>query len=209
MNQQPAGVAAKAGPVHHVATRVLPVVKIAVLLVSIAAAIPTARNLYYSWLNGVPFAEVPHRLAQYDLWIKNLECKIAYRALLTSNGNKVDVGACAKTGDIAIKITGERGLTAYEWIAFDKLRKPANQTADLFQMLISPAHAGVDEQLRTIAGTSSLRLAQAGMEVLCQARRGHKVVQVIKEGDKCFREIVLPFRGTIEKREEVDCNTRC
>jgi len=192
-----------------VTNRVLPAIKVAVLLVSIAAAIPTAKNLYYSWLHGIPFAEVPHRLAQYDLWMKNLEYKVQYRALLIANGNKVDAGACPKTGDIAIKITGEGGRAAYEWIAFDQLQKPATQTAGVLHLLITPASAAGIAQLRSMAGTGSPQLAQAGMEVLCQARQGQKIIRIIKDGDKCYREIVLPLKGAVEKTEEVACSTRC
>jgi hypothetical protein len=204
----PSGIAAHER-VGHLARRVLPAIQAAVLIVSIGAAIPTARNLYYSWMNGIPFREVPHRLAQYDLWIKNLECKVEYRALLTANGNKVQAGACPKTGDIAIKISGEAGRTAYEWIAFDQLQKPGAQTAGLLRLLIPTADAAGFARLGTMGGTSSAKLAQDGMEVLCQARQGEKVVRIIKEGDKCFRETVSPMKGTIEKSEEVACNATC
>ncbi|MBI4723925.1 MAG: hypothetical protein HY765_02675 [Rhodomicrobium sp.] len=180
MKEQSGQISALPGPAGHVARRALRLIKAAVLLVSIAAAIPTAKDLYYSWANDIPFSEVSHRLAQYALWMKNLECKIDYRALLIASGNKVDVGACPKTGDIAIKITGDRS-----------------------------AHAAGATELKNMSVASSVRLAQAGMEVLCQARQGQKVVRIIKEAGKCFREIVLPLKGTIEKREEVDCNTRC
>ena len=206
VDRQSAQAEAQTRPVSHLANRVLPAIKVAVLLVSIAAAIPTGRNLYYSWLHGIPFAEVPHRLAQYDLWMKNLECKIEYRALLTANGNKVDAGACPKTGDVAIRITGG-GRAAYEWIAFDQLQKPAPQTAGILQLLVTPAKAaGVSE---TTAGNGSAQLAQAGMEVLCQARQGQKVIRIIKDGGKCFREIVAPLKGTIDKSEEVACDKHC
>jgi len=209
VNGQSGQIAPQTSPVSHVTNRVLPAIKVAVLLVSIAAAIPTAKNLYYSWLHGIPFAEVPHRLAQYDLWMKNLECKVQYRALLIANGNKVDAGACPKTGDIAIKITGEGGRAAYEWIAFDRLQKPATQTAGVLRVLIPSASAAGFAQLRSMAGSGSTQLAQAGMEVLCQARQGQKIIRIIKDGDKCYREIVLPLKGAVEKTEEVACSTRC
>jgi hypothetical protein len=54
------------------------------------------------------------------------------------------------------------------------------------------------------------RLAQeGGMEVLCQARRGDKVVRIVKDGGKCYRETVSPMKGGIDKSEEVSCDTRC
>ncbi|HXE01505.1 MAG TPA: hypothetical protein VN623_06110, partial [Hyphomicrobium sp.] len=53
-------------PTHPV-KRTLTLIKLFVLAVSVAAAIPTARNLYFSWTNGVPFSQVDHRLAQAAL----------------------------------------------------------------------------------------------------------------------------------------------
>ena len=44
-------------------------------------------------------------------------------ALSTASGSKVDVGACKQTGDIAIKVSGANGAQAYEWIAFEQLKK--------------------------------------------------------------------------------------
>ncbi len=209
MNGQSVGVAAHER-VGHAVNRVLPAIKAAVLIVSIAAAVPTAQNLYYSWANGIPFREVPHRLAQYGLWMKNLECKIEYRSLMTANNSKVQVGACHKTGDIAIKITGDAGRSAYEWIAFDQLQKPGTQTASILEFLVPAANAGGLGQLKSLAGTGAARLAQdSGMEVLCQARHGDKIVRVIKDGGKCHRETVSPMKGAIEKSEEVACDTHC
>jgi hypothetical protein len=206
MGEQSAKLATHVERAHQVVTyRVMPVIKFAILAVSIGAAIPTARNLYYSWVNGIPFSQVPHRLAQYDLWMKNLDCKIAYKALVTANGSKVDVGACAKTGDIAIKIT-DKGHSAYEWIAFDQLQKPETQTAALLRLLITPASAAPGERG---ADTGGAQPAEEGMDVLCRERYGDKVVQIIKDGGKCFREILQPFRGRIEKREAVDCSAHC
>ena len=46
----------------HPVNRTLSVIKLLVLAVSVAAAIPTARNLYFSWKNDVPFNQVDHRL---------------------------------------------------------------------------------------------------------------------------------------------------
>jgi hypothetical protein len=51
--------------VHHAVIWGLPAVRLAVFAISVAAAVPTARNLYYSWHEGVPFSQVSHRLAQY------------------------------------------------------------------------------------------------------------------------------------------------
>lgn len=185
--------------------RYVPAMKTAALVVTILGAIPTAITAYNAYTFGVPFRQVPHRLAQYDLWVKNLDCKIEYKALSTAQGTKVDVGACSKSGDIAIKISAADGKTTYEWIAYNNLQKPGEPTATglgLLGMLIGTANAG------ELAG-KPVRLAQSGMQVMCQALEGKRIVRIVSEGGKCYREVVSPLQGTVEKREDVPCNTQC
>jgi hypothetical protein len=81
-----------AHPAHPV-NRSISVVKLLVLAVSVAAAVPTARNLYFSWKNDVPFNQVDHRLAQAKLLEKNFDCKSDYRTLSTQGNGRVDVGS--------------------------------------------------------------------------------------------------------------------
>jgi hypothetical protein len=191
--------------------RTMRIVQFAVLAVSVAAAVPTAQNLYYSWQHDVPFTEVSHRLAQYELWMKNLDCKVDYRALSTAGGTRVDVGACGKTGDIAIKVSGRNGQATYEWIAYEQLQKPASQTASVMRLFVTEALAAANEtetpQSRDAAG--AMRVAQAGMEVLCEARVKDQIVRVVKDGGKCYREALSPFKGSIDSRTEVPCDTQC
>lgn len=190
--------------------RTMRLVQFAVLAVSVAAAVPTAQNLYYSWKHDVPFSEVSHRLDQYELWMKNLDCKVEYRALSTAGGSRVDVGACAKTGDIAIKVS-QNGKATYEWIAYNQLQKPASQTAGVMGLFVSQALAAATDVDTPSAkdDAAALRVAQAGMEVLCEARVKDQIVRVVKDGGKCFREAVSPFKGSIDSRTEVPCNTQC
>ncbi|HSH94398.1 MAG TPA: hypothetical protein VK968_09655, partial [Roseimicrobium sp.] len=67
-------------------SRFVSLLKTVALVVSILAAIPTAITVYHAWQYKVPFTQVSHRLAQYDLWVKNLDCKIDYKALATAQG---------------------------------------------------------------------------------------------------------------------------
>lgn len=211
MSDQPEHLAipGMSGPVGNAVGRMLPLIKLSVLVVSVAAAVPTARNLYYSWSQGIPFSQVSHRLAQYDLWMRNLDCKIEYRALNTAVGGKVDAGACPKTGDIAIKITGQNGAAAYEWIAFDQLQKPKAAQSALLSLLFPAAHAETMPSPMA-GGPRSFQVAQAsGMEVMCQAKQGDKIVRVVKDGAKCFREVLSPLKGSVDSRQEVACTTKC
>lgn len=189
--------------------RTVQLVKLGVLVVSVAAAIPTAKNLYYSWSQGVPFDQVEHRLNQAALWERNFDCKIDYRALTTSVKTKVEVGSCSKTGDISIRVTGGGGQTNYEWIAFDKLPKPTTATAGLLDLFISQAVAGERDRTSGNATAAPIVVAQAGAEVVCQTKVKDMVVRVVKDGGKCFRETVSLFKGTVELREEVPCDTQC
>ena len=188
------------GPLH----RYVPAMKTAALMVTILGAIPTAITAYNAWTFGVPFRQVPHRLAQYDLWVKNLDCKIDYKVLNTAQGTKVDVGACSKSGDIAIKISAPDGKTTYEWIAYNELQKPGEPASSLglLGMLIGSANAGD-------APAKSVRVADSGMQVVCQSLSGKRIIRIVSEGGKCYREVVSPLQGTVEKREDVPCDTQC
>ena len=191
--------------------RTMSLVKLGVLAVSVAAAIPTARNLYYSWTTGVPFNQVEHRLTQAELLEKNFDCKIEYRALSAATGAKVDVGSCAKTGDISIKISGANGQVNYEWIAFEKLPKPATTQAasSMLDVFITAAIAEELAKPKAAAAATPIVVAAAETEVLCQAKAKDMITRVVKETGKCFKETVSLFKGTVEKREEVACDKAC
>jgi hypothetical protein len=188
-------------PAHPV-NRTLSVIKLLVLAVSVAAAVPTARNLYFSWKHDVPFDQVDHRLAQADLFEKNFGCTIDYRSLAITSAEKIDVGNCKKTGDISIRVSGN-GQVNYEWIAFDQLPKPVSKTAKLFDLVVSRAFA--DEAPK---GDQPFQVAQ-DVAVLCQAKSGDNIIRVVQSGGQCTRETVSIFRGSVEKSVSVPCNTAC
>jgi hypothetical protein len=188
-------------------------VKIGVLAVSVAAAIPTARDLYFSWKNGIPFSQVQHRLSQASLLEKNFDCRIDYRTLTTVANGRVDVGSCAKTGDISIKVSGKNGQVNYEWIAFDKLPKAAGQTASLMDLLISQANAAPGAAVpgaQSSQGSSAvMRVADEVVEVMCQMKQKDLIIRVVKDKGKCVKESVSLFRGSVEKREDIPCEKAC
>lgn len=189
-------------------SRAMDIAKIGVLLVSVAAAVPTAQNLYYAWKTGVPFNQVQHRLTQAALWEKNFDCKIDYRALTTQSDSRVEVGSCRKTGDISIRVSSN-GQTNYEWIAFEQLPKPATQSAGFLDLFIASAFAGEASATKGTPGGQPMVVAQAGMQLVCQSKIKDTIVRIVKDGAKCFRETVSLFKGSVENREEVPCNTQC
>ncbi|MBA2125211.1 hypothetical protein DLM45_03100 [Hyphomicrobium methylovorum] len=190
----------------HPVTRTLTLIKLLVLAVSVAAAIPTARNLYFSWTNGVPFDQVDHRLAQAALLEKNFDCKIDYRSLSMQGNARIEVGSCNKTGDISIRVKSPNGQINYEWIAFDRLPKPKSvQSASLMPWLIASAYAGERKPLPE----GSFEVAQDA-SVLCQAKdSNNNIIRVTQTGNQCVRETVSIFRGSVEKSESVPCATAC
>ena len=182
---------------------ITPFLKTAALVVTIVGAVPTAITAYHAWQYKIPFSKVSHRLAQYEIWERNIDCKVEYKALSTAQGTKVDVGACAKTGDISLKISSSDGKAAYEWIAYNQLQKPGEAPpAGILELLVGVANAQSPDR--------PVRLAQGALEVVCQSLVSkQQLVRVVKEGGKCFRETMSPVRGTIDKREEVPCDTKC
>jgi hypothetical protein len=180
-----------------------PVIKGVALVATVLGAIPTAITAYHAWQYKIPFSKVSHRLQQYEIWERNIDCKVDYKALSTAQGTKVDVGACAKTGDISLKVSSPDGKATYEWIAYNQLQKPGEaQPTGIFDLLIGVASAQVS--------APKLKVAQAAMEVVCQTLVSKKLlVRIVKENGKCFRETMSPVRGTVDKREDVPCDTKC
>lgn len=189
------------GPVN----RFVPFLKTAALVVTIVGAIPTAITAYHAWQYKVPFSQVSHRLAQYEIWERNIDCKIEYKALSTAEGTKLDAGACDETGDISLKVSTDDGKATYEWIAYSQLQKPgeAPPPSGILDLLVGMAHAGAAE-------SKGLQLAQGSLEVMCQSLVSkQQLVRIVKENGKCYREEMSPMRGTVDKRDEVPCDTKC
>jgi hypothetical protein len=181
--------------------------RVIAIVAAVGGAIPTAMSLYQGWQHGIPFAEVPHRLGQADLWSKNFECKIDYKALSAAGGTRVDVGACPKSGDISIKVSTTEGRSTYEWIAFDQLQK-ATKTVGLLDALIGTAHA--QDAAPVVRAEGQIQRIQNSMQVVCQSMVSKGLIsRIVNEGGKCFRETVSAFKGSVDKREEVPCSTQC
>lgn len=191
---------AKRGPL----SKTLLVARGIAIVAAVGGAIPTAMTVYQSYAHGIPYTEVSHRLKQYDLWVRNFDCRIDYRALTTASGTRVDAGACGKTGDVAIKVTAQTGKAAYEWIAQEQLQK-AGQVS-LWDLFGGSAHA----QGAPLPSSGATTAGGGGMKVLCQEMPSKgTLLRIVQDGPKCFRESVSLFKGSLDKREEVACTTTC
>jgi hypothetical protein len=199
----------KSGPLH----RPLFLARILAIIVACLGAIPTGYNLYLSYKHGIPYSQVSHRLEQYDLWVKNFDCKIDYRTVSAGEkGTRVDVGACPKSNDIALKLTTTDGKSTYEWIAYNQLEQ-ASKLTSAWSLFVSEAQAEEAPKADIPAGLPPVKMAQATtgpMQVRCEvmAQPG-QVIRIVSEGGKCFREHISAMRGKLDKREEVPCNTQC
>ena len=202
----------KAGPLH----RPLFVARILAIIVAVLGAIPTGYNLYLSWAHGIPYSQVSHRLDQYALWVKNFECKIDYRTVpAVQGGTKVDVGACPKSGDIALKLTTADGKSSYEWIAYDQL-EAATKTASILSLFVTEAYAEEAPKTAGTSGQPAMRMAQStapaggALQVRCESMpKPGQIVRIVGEAGKCYREQISAMKGRVEKREEVPCATQC
>ena len=202
----------KQGPLH----RPLFLARALAIVVACLGAIPTGYNVYMSWAHGIPYAQVGHRLEQYDLWVKNFDCKIDYRTVPASQSTKVDVGACPRSGDIALKLTTSDGKSSYEWIAFNQLQQAAKQ-ASLLSLFVTEALAD-EVSMDAKPKASGIRVAQsappppagAALQVRCEAMPAPgQIMRIVGEAGKCFRENISAIKGRVEKREEVPCSTLC
>jgi hypothetical protein len=187
---------AKSGPL----ARTMVIARTIAIIAAVAGATPTLLNLYHSWRHGIPFSDVSHRLAQYDLWVKNIDCKVDYRSLAVGQGIRIDAGACPRSRDIALKMTTQDGAAAHEWIAFDKLQKATTARSASWNLFVTAAAAeerisGVPVEQNALVSRPAatgpapdaanavdrvVRLAQAGdIKVVCQALQGQAVIRVV------------------------------
>jgi hypothetical protein len=181
--------------------RLVPLLRVIAIGIPVVGAVPTGINLYHSFKHGIPYAQVSHKLEQYDLWVRNMDCAIEYKEMNAAQNTKINIGVCPTSGDISIKVAMPEGKAIVEWIAFDRLK----QASALFNLLVSSAYA--EEVVQT---SPKFRVVQASALVVCQGWEGSsKIVRVVREGGRCFRETISPYQGHVDKRAEVPCNASC
>ncbi len=188
------------------------IVRVVAIGIPILGAVPTAYTLYQSYQHDIPYDQVSYRLAQYELWVKNLDCQIEYQALNTGQDTRVDVGACPKTGDIAIKVSSQDGNANYQWIPYDEINGRKRASAMLDWAIASAHAAEAPSQQSSSSSQKSFRVADTGMTVVCQKltdKKKGKLLRIVKEGDKCYKESFSLFKGAVDDRVEVMCDTTC
>jgi hypothetical protein len=67
--------------------------------VPVAGAVPTGINLYHSFNHCIPYSQVSHRLKQYDLWLRKMDCAMEYKEMNAARNTKINIGVCPTNGD--------------------------------------------------------------------------------------------------------------
>jgi len=185
---------------------------------AVLGAVPTAIDLYKSFDYGIEYTSVKNAEEQRKLWIKNFSCaqKLTYQQIKTSEGIVVQVGACTN-GDVLIEVVQPDSNRILQWISLDRLRTAAAATSAL--SMIATAHASAvfppqepgEALTRTLTQDHNFsRLAQAKVGVMCQKLvSSSKIIRIIKENGKCYREEINVLKGTVTSRAEVPCSTTC
>ena len=207
---------AKRGPL----AKPLLVARTIAIITAVAGALPTAFQYYQSWEHNIPYSEVPHRLAQYEMFISNVDCTPSYKAQTTTNGVRIDAAACPRTGDISVRMAAQDGQPVNQWVPFKQLQKTQARSASWLDLIVTSAHAEGTLVPQSGGGTGTgasapeprVQLAQgsAGLQVMCQALQPKSlIVRIVNDGGKCYRETISAIQGKTERREEVPCNTQC
>jgi len=191
-------------------------IQVGLIIVSVLGAIPTAVTLYHSVTTGIPYSEVPHRLAQQEMWTALGGCvpNIDFKAL-TTRSTRVDVGACPDTGDILFRVaTPQQGAT-YEWFPIANLQRTAGTggTGGLWDWLVANAKASernFDGDTRRNVGVMMAQASGTGIKVKCQAMGPKQsMIRVVDEGGTCFKETMSLLTGAVTSRDPVACDAKC
>ena len=177
------------------------------MLGAILGAIPTAIDFYKAFDYDIGSSQVQHAEEHRQLWIKNFECaqSMTYQQVRTEDGIQVQVGACSN-GDVLIEVQSPGTERVLEWIPLNRIQL-ASTVSNI--SLVSTAFAAIQSRPSAPAAEpKGQRLAQAS--VMCQARQGNsKIIRIVNENGKCFREEIEMMKGKVVKRTPVDCGAKC
>lgn len=187
-------------------------VRVIAIGIPVLGAIPTAYNLYLAYKHDRPVGQISHDMEQAELWNKNAEClfKMKFQALETGKGTRVNIASCPDSNDLLVKVaTSDGELANNEWISYDSI--VGQKTGfSIFASLIDNAYAADVVKKRGPQSKPRLRVADEGMKIVCQKidKKG-KVLQIVKENNKCYKEEFSIYKGNIQGRLEVPCETTC
>ncbi len=176
---------------------------------ALIGAVPTGLDYYKAFVHDIDFQDVRHAEEQRRLWVKNFACAqdISYQQVKTEKEILVQVGACAN-GDVLIEVVPPKGNRVLEWISLERL-----QTASAVSGLsfIGRANAAIASRAPEARQNRTGRLvAQGNTSIKCQKMHGQtKIIRIVQEGSKCFREEISVMKGAVLSRKPVSCSASC
>ena len=167
-----------------------------------------AKDLYKQ-LTDSAYQNVPSvKLADYQqqLWVKNDGCigSLTMQETVLNPEVTVRAGACPNK-DVLVQVFPKSSPAVSNWITPGNLKE---KTAGLFSAFAASFELSPDNTSR-----SEARPVQMTVSTVCQGwadpARKAKLIRVVSENGKCFKEITNVYSGRVEYREAVPCNTVC
>jgi hypothetical protein len=164
------------------------------LAAAIVASIPTwVEGLGSLWLK-VPFGQYRTALKEKELWENNIECAAApFDGLKNKNNIEVDAVVC-QSGHVLVRVKSPESRTTYKWVP---LETAAGHRAAI--PFMSTAYA------QSLG--APVVVAQANFVVICQQWIGNGLIRRrIRNGDRCFDEVVNTYTGQVVSTNPAPCN---
>lgn len=156
----------------------------------------------YQGVASVQLADI-----QKQLWVKNSTCiaSLVMQESVLSDDVTVRAGACPNR-DVLVQIYPKNSPAISNWISL-AAGNPTKAAGGLFPaMAASLSRSGEGAEPATIP-------VQMRISTVCQGwadpERKSKLIRVVNENGKCFKEITNVYSGRVEFREEVPCATQC
>ena len=76
---------------------------------------------------------------------------------------------------------------------------------------VCPANGDISIKVAMPEGKAIVEwIAQASSHVVCQGWEGSaRIVRIVRDGGRCFKETISPYQGHVAARTEVPCNASC
>ena len=171
--------------------------------IAVLGAIPQYINVIQGLAIGVETSQVSYAVNQNKLWKKNQNCNLSLITIKTIENSRLSIGACP-TGDIQVNIIFPDDSRVVRWLGFDELKNVSSIDNGIFEGLgISTAVAEKIEPLK-------IQLARSDSEVMCQKFLSNgKLVRIIRDGEKCYKETINTYTGKVEEHIVVKCSSSC
>ena len=180
------------------------------VLGALIGAVPTGLDYYKAFVYDIDFQNVKHAEEQQRLWVKNFTCaqNISRQQVKTEKNILVQVGACAN-GDVLIEVVPPKGNRVLQWISLERLQTASAVSGLSYHRPCQCGDRGCNCRTTRPVTQVVTRLAQ-GTSIKCQKMHGQtKIVRIVQEGSKCFREEISVMKGAVLSRKPVSCSASC